>query len=57
MNATLVNYQESGLRSTRQQAQQAIYAAKAATPKDLHHLYYSTIRFVHDGYEWFWVLR
>lgn len=57
MNATFVNYQEQGFSPTRQQAQQALYAAQAATPKELHELYRSVIRFVHDGYEWHWILK
>lgn len=60
LDPALVNYQAQGCTTggrTINEANAGIHAAKAATPKHLHHLYRSWIRWNGTGYTWTWSLK
>lgn len=60
LSAELVNYQAQGTTiggKSINAANAAIHTAKAATPKHLHNLYRSWIRWNGTGYTWTWTLK
>jgi len=53
----LINLQDDGTATTVHQANQALYAAKSKIPAEYRSKFYTSIRFQHDCYVWYLMLK